>query len=87
MALGDREDHGVLHRAGVKLRRAHQLAHILQHHQVQVLRAKGLQALLGHVGVQVAHAAGVKLNGPDAGAVDGPGVHIGVDVGLHNADA
>ena len=87
MALGDGEDHGVLHRAGVKLRRTHQIAHILQHHQVQFLRTEGLQTLLGHVGVQVAHAAGVKLNGPDAGAVDGSGVYVGVDVRLHDAHA
>ena len=87
VALRHGEDHGVLHGAGIELRRAHQIAHILQHHQVQVLRPQLLQALLRHAGVQVAHAAGVQLDGADPCARHGGGVHVGVDVGLHNADA
>ena len=87
VALGHGKDHGVFHRAGVELRGAHQVAHILQHHQVQVIGAQLPQSLLGHPGVQVAHAAGVQLDGPDPGVGHGGGVHVGVDVRLHNAHA
>ena len=43
MALRHRENGHIFHRAGVKLRRAHQIAHILQNHQIQLT---GIQPIL-----------------------------------------
>ena len=62
-ASGSRKDHRVLHRAGIKFRRANEIAHILQHNEIQALRPDLPQALLGHPGIQVAHAAGMQLDG------------------------
>ena len=87
MPLGDGEDHRVLHSAGVKLRRADKIADVLEDREVDVLRAETLEALLGHARVEVAHAAGVELDDLRAGLFDRGGVHVGVDVGLHHADA
>ena len=85
MALWHGEDHGVLHRAGVKLRRTHQVPHIFQHHQVQIVRADLPQALFRHTRVQVAHPAGVQLDRPYPGAGNSGGIHVRVDVRLHHA--
>ena len=87
MSLRDRKDHGVFHRAGIKFRRANEIAHILQHNEIQVLRPDLPQALLGHSGIQVAHAAGMQLDGPYPGPGHGAGIHIAVNVRLHHTDA
>ena len=87
MPLGDGEDHHVFGSAGVKLRRTNQIAHILQHRQIQVFGSQLAEPLPGHPGVQMAHAAGVELDGYCPGAGDGLGVHLRVDVCLHHTDA
>ena len=46
-----------------------------------------VKPLLRHARVEVAHAAGVQLDDLCAGFFDGRGVNVGVDVGLHDADA
>ena len=87
MSLGHGEDHGVLHGAGVKFRRADQVADVFQDGEVHVVHAQALQALTRHARVQVAHAAGVELNDLGAGLLNGGGVHVGINVRLHDADA
>ena len=87
MTLWNRQNHGVLHRAGVELGRTDKVADVFQNHQIETLGAQPGQSLPGHLGVQMAHAAGVQLNGLGAGLGNGAGVHVGVNVGLHHADA
>ena len=85
MAFGNGEDHGVLHRAGVKLSRTHQIAHIFQHHQVQVFGAQALQPLARHIGVQMAHTAGMKLDHTHTCLLNGRSIHVGINVSFHHA--
>ena len=87
VALGNGEDHGVFHGAGVELGGADEVANVLQNGEIYVLGAEAFQTLLGHAGVQVAHAAGVELDDLHAAGGDGGGVHVGVDVRFHDADA
>ena len=85
--LRDGENHGVAGGAGVKFRRADQIAHVLQDSQIQIVGPQAVQTLPGHASIQVAHAAGMELDDPGPRARDGLGVHAGVDVRLHHADA
>ena len=86
MTLRYRQDHGIFHRTGIKLRRANQIAHILQHHKIQVIRTDLLKSLLRHTGIQMTHTAGVELDGLDPGGSNFLRIHVGVDIGFHNAD-
>ena len=81
------QDDRILHRTGIEFRRADQVAHVLQDREIQVFRAQFAHALAGHVGVEMAHAAGMQLNGAHAGLEDRRGVHVGIDVRFHDADA
>ena len=87
VALGDGEDHGVFDRAGIELRGADEVADVFEDRKVDVLRAETDEALLRHARIEVAHAAGVQLDDLDSGLLDRGGIHVGVDVGLHDADA
>ena len=87
VALRHGENHGVFHGAGVKLRRADEVADVLEDGEVDVLGAEALKALARHARVEVAHAAGVQLDNLRTAGGDGRGVDVGVDIGLHDADA
>ena len=88
VALGNREDDGILGGAGVKLGGAHEVANVLKEYQVKSRGVERIDARARHAGVQVAHAARVKLYcacsrlGDDVVGVNGA-----VDIGLHNANA
>jgi len=86
VALGNGENHGVFHGACVELGGADQVAHVFQYAQIQLLGAHSFKSLCGHARVQVAHAAGVELNDLGAGLFNGGGVHVGINIGLHDAD-
>ena len=87
MALGHRQNHGVLHCAGVKLGRADQVADVFENRQIDVPGAQTFQPLPGHFGVKVAHTAGMQLDRLCPGPGDGAGIHIGVNVRFHHTDA
>ena len=59
MALGHGEYCDILDRAGVELRRADEVANVLEYREVEVGGAELTEPLLGHARVEVAHAAGV----------------------------
>ena len=84
MALRHGQNHAVGAGPGVEFRRAHQISHIFQHHQIQLTRLQIFQALASHGSIQVAHTAGVELDGLHAGGQNGLGIHIRVDVRLHH---
>ena len=87
MSLRHGEDHRVFHRAGIKLRRADEIADVFEHREINVGRAELIEPLLGHPGIQMAHAAGVELYALHTRACNRLGVHGGIDVRFHNADA
>ena len=87
MPLRDGEDHRVFHRTGVELRRANEVADVLEHDEIQLVRPDLAQPLLGHARVEVAHAARVQLDGLHARLADRPRVDVRVNVRLHHAHA
>ena len=87
MALRDGENHQIQMCAGVEFRWTDQIAHIFQNDEIQPLQPELAKALAGHGRVEMAHAAGVELDDLCAGLLDSRGVNVGVNVGLHDADA
>ena len=81
------KDHRVFHRTGVELRRANEVADVLEHDEIQLVRPDLAQPLLGHARVEVAHAARVQLDGLHARLADRPRVDVRVNVRLHHAHA
>ena len=87
VALRHGEDHCVFHGAGVKLRRADEVADIFEDGKVDVLRAEPLETLTRHARVEMAHTAGMQLDDLCAAGGDGRRIDVRVDVGLHDTDA
>ena len=87
MAFRNGEDRHVFDRTGVKFSGAHQIAHILQNHQIRIIALQTFQALTGHGRIQMAHTASMKLDGFCTGSGNGFGIHIGVNIRLHHADS
>ena len=86
MPLGHREDHRLDRGARIELRRANQVADVLDKDQVETLVAELGQTLVGHAGVQMAHAARVDLDRLGPVHAHRLGINRRVDVGLDHAD-
>ena len=91
LALGDRGDHHARVLADVELRRAHEVADVLDDEQVDVVQRQRGQGAAHHVGVEVALAAearvGVELGHRHMQAGQPVGVHRALHVALEHADA
>ena len=73
--------------AGIELRGADEIAHVLQDDQIQVLLAQGLEPLVHHGGVQVAEPASCELRRAHSCLGHTLGIHAGVEVRLDDPDA
>ena len=71
---------------GVEVGRAHEVADVLEEQVVEAVIIEGLEGHGHHAHFHVAHPAGVQLHGSDAGLLDLLRIHVGLEVGLDDAE-
>ncbi len=66
VALGHRKDHDLGVFSQVELRRAHEIAHVLDDDEIELVEIQGTDRTLDHVRLEVTRATRVDLHGRDA---------------------
>ena len=86
VALRHGEDHDAEVLAQVEIDGTHEVAHVLDEDDVDVLQphgvVEGIDRLSDHIALEVAQAAGVNLDGRHTGLLHELGVHVACDVAL-----
>ena len=71
---------------GVEVGRAYEVADVLEEQVVEAVAVEGLEGHGHHAHLHGAYPAGVQLHGGDAGLLDLLRVHVGLEVGLDDAE-